>query len=59
MKKSVAKILGEALKKINANSSEEEIEKSIEIPPSSEMRLRVSVLFSCGDSEKKSKPNCD
>ncbi len=37
MKKSVAKILKNALKEINANLSEEEIEKLIEIPPSPKM----------------------
>ncbi|MBI4116311.1 arginine--tRNA ligase [Candidatus Pacearchaeota archaeon] len=37
MKKAVAEILEKALKKISANLSEEEIEKLVEIPPSSEM----------------------
>ena len=56
MKKSVAKILGEALKKINANSSEEEIEKSIEIPPSSEMGDFAFPCFSLAGILKKN-PN--
>src|SRR3972149_3614240 len=53
MKKSVAEILKNALKKFGGNLSKEEIEKLIEIPPSSEMGDFAFPCFSLAGILKK------